>query len=115
MPASRSPSSTRRSPTPARRFASAPAPRRSALAAARALSGEVQSSFPQKREAGASDEELPLDSRVRGGDEPGFGSGEKYPSRAPPLPVAELDGALIAIGGFEPQPFVAVAVSGGPD
>ena len=32
-----------------------------------------------------------------------------------PLTLAELDGALTAIGGFEPQPFVAVAVSGGPD
>ncbi len=32
-----------------------------------------------------------------------------------PLTLAELDRALTAIGGFEPQPFVAVAVSGGPD
>ena len=32
-----------------------------------------------------------------------------------PLTVAELDAALVAIGGFEPQPFVAVAVSGGSD
>jgi tRNA(Ile)-lysidine synthase len=32
-----------------------------------------------------------------------------------PLTLAELDAALGAIGGFEPQPFIAVAVSGGPD
>ncbi|HWB51966.1 MAG TPA: tRNA lysidine(34) synthetase TilS [Stellaceae bacterium] len=29
--------------------------------------------------------------------------------------LAELDAALTAIGGFEPRPLVAVAVSGGPD
>ena len=33
----------------------------------------------------------------------------------PPLKLAELDAALAAIGGFEPQPLVAVGVSGGPD
>jgi tRNA(Ile)-lysidine synthase len=33
----------------------------------------------------------------------------------PPLTAAELDRALTAIGGFERRPFVAVAVSGGPD
>jgi tRNA(Ile)-lysidine synthase len=32
-----------------------------------------------------------------------------------PLTLAELGRALAAIGGFEPHPFVAVAVSGGPD
>ena len=31
------------------------------------------------------------------------------------MTLAELGGALAAIGGFEPHPFVAVAVSGGPD
>ena len=32
-----------------------------------------------------------------------------------PLTLAELGSALASIGGFEPHPFVAVAVSGGPD
>src|SRR5947207_9940725 len=32
-----------------------------------------------------------------------------------PLTLGELDAALAAIGGFEAQPFIAVAVSGGPD
>ena len=32
-----------------------------------------------------------------------------------PLTVDELGAALDAIGGFERRPFVAVAVSGGPD
>ena len=31
------------------------------------------------------------------------------------LTLSELDGALSAIGGFEPQPLVAIGVSGGPD
>src|SRR4029077_19377996 len=34
---------------------------------------------------------------------------------AGPLTVAELAAALDAIGGFEARPFIAVAVSGGPD
>lgn len=34
---------------------------------------------------------------------------------APPLSGAELAAALAAIGGFEPRPRIAVAVSGGPD
>jgi tRNA(Ile)-lysidine synthase len=34
---------------------------------------------------------------------------------AAPLTVSELDAALAAIGGFETQPVIAVAVSGGPD
>lgn len=33
----------------------------------------------------------------------------------PPLTLAELDSALNAIGSFEPQPLIAVGVSGGPD
>src|ERR1700733_12280378 len=33
----------------------------------------------------------------------------------PALTTAELAAALAAIGGFEPHPLVAVAVSGGPD
>jgi len=32
-----------------------------------------------------------------------------------PLTLAALDAALTAIGGFEPRPLIAVAVSGGPD
>src|SRR5438552_4203801 len=34
---------------------------------------------------------------------------------AAPLTLGELDAALAAIGGFEPTPLIAVAVSGGPD
>ena len=34
---------------------------------------------------------------------------------ARPLTLAELDAVLAAIGGFEPRPLIAVAVSGGPD
>jgi tRNA(Ile)-lysidine synthase len=34
---------------------------------------------------------------------------------ATPLTVGELGDALARIGGFEPSPFIAVAVSGGPD
>ena len=37
------------------------------------------------------------------------------PLIATPLIFAEFDAALTAIGGFEPRPFVAVGVSGGPD
>lgn len=58
---------------------------------------------------------MPLDRRVRSDDEQGFGSSETYPGRAPPLTVAELGCALTAVGGFERHPFIAVAVSGGPD
>jgi tRNA(Ile)-lysidine synthase len=36
-------------------------------------------------------------------------------SSAAPLTVAELAAALDAIGGFEARPFIAVALSGGPD
>ena len=34
---------------------------------------------------------------------------------AAPLTLGELSTALAAIGGFEARPFIAVAVSGGPD
>ena len=34
---------------------------------------------------------------------------------AAPLTPGELSAALAAIGGFEAQPLIAVAVSGGPD
>src|SRR5918912_3635331 len=34
---------------------------------------------------------------------------------AAPLTVADLTAALRGIGGFEKHPFIAVAVSGGPD
>jgi tRNA(Ile)-lysidine synthase len=34
---------------------------------------------------------------------------------ATPLTLGELEDALTRIGGFEPSPFIAVAVSGGPD
>src|SRR5947207_7309475 len=34
---------------------------------------------------------------------------------AAPLTLGELAAALAAIGGFETKPFIAVAVSGGPD
>src|ERR1700726_2847734 len=34
---------------------------------------------------------------------------------AAPLTLGELSTALAAIGGFEARPFMAVAVSGGPD
>jgi len=58
---------------------------------------------------------LPPDLRVRGDDKQEFGSSETCRGRAPPLTVAELDSALASIGGFEPHPLIAVAVSGGPD
>lgn len=37
------------------------------------------------------------------------------PTTATPLTLAELSATLGAIGGFEARPFIAVAVSGGPD
>src|ERR1700674_3476727 len=36
-------------------------------------------------------------------------------SSAPPLTLAELAAVRAALGGFEAQPAIAVAVSGGPD
>jgi tRNA(Ile)-lysidine synthase len=40
---------------------------------------------------------------------------ERPATAEPPLTVAEFDRALTAIGGFEPHPLIAIAVSGGPD
>jgi tRNA(Ile)-lysidine synthase len=40
---------------------------------------------------------------------------DRSPAAILPLTVTELDRLLASIGGFEPRPFVAVAVSGGSD
>ncbi|MBV8776584.1 MAG: tRNA lysidine(34) synthetase TilS, partial [Alphaproteobacteria bacterium] len=47
--------------------------------------------------------------------EPADETGPPPPRPAAPLSLAEFDAALAALGGFEPEPLLAVGVSGGPD